>query len=124
MASKKGQAIKPDYLFSRLPSFVKNAEADKAGMDEDEIMLADMGESRGWHLLKDFIDLVVGDLDQINETAIASGADFEEIGRNTLVISLSKGIIKRIVDKVEDAKEARDKELDERARKPAGKSGK
>jgi hypothetical protein len=125
MAKKKvRQAIKPDVVFPSLPTFVRDAEADKKGMAEEEILLAKMAEGKGWQILREFINSVVADLDEINESAIANGVNFEELGRNTLVISLTKGIIKRIVDKVEDAKEARDKELDEQSRKPAGKSGK
>ena len=103
---RNNQAIKPDKIFFSLPSLVKQKLAEKKGVTDEEMALGAMSETSGWTVLKEIIDLAVKDLDKINEGAITSGAGFEEIGRNTVVINLAKGIIKQIVDKVLDAKEA------------------
>lgn len=119
MAKKVKPAIRPSSPFATLPTFVRDQQAQKKGVAEEEIILAGMAESKGWQIIEEFIDSILDDLDQVNEAAIASGAKFAEIGRNTLVISMTKGIIKKITDKVADAKEARDKELDDKAKEPA-----
>jgi hypothetical protein len=52
-------------------------------------------------------------LEKINEAAVAGGMSYEEIGRNTIVITQTKGIIQKIFNIVEDAKEALDKQAEE-----------
>jgi hypothetical protein len=49
---------------------------------------------------------LVAELDSLNDNAISQGMTYEELGKNTVVISLARGIIKRLWDKVADAKEA------------------
>ena len=65
-----------------------------------------MSITGGWGVLKGHVDGLLNDLDSLNDQAIESGAGFEEIGRNTLIINMTKGIIKRMLDKVEDAKDS------------------
>lgn len=103
--SRDQQAIRPDTYFSNLPSVIKDEEAKKKGTTEEERALMALSETMGWQILIGYIDDLVADLDRVNDRAIANGATLEEIGQNTMVISLAKGVIKRIVDKVADAKE-------------------
>jgi len=103
--AKDYQAVRPDKYFSSLPSVIKDEEAKKKGVTEEERALAALSESMGWNILTGYIDNLVDDLDDVSGRAISDGATFEEIGRNTLVINLAKGIIKKIMDKVTDAKE-------------------
>jgi len=104
---RDNQAIKPDKVFFNLPSLVKKDKvAKKKGATDEERALALLADTDGWGFLKKVIDRAIKDLDQINEQAIARGASREEIGENAIVISLAKGVIKQIVDKVQDAKEA------------------
>lgn len=103
MAVKK--AIKPEKLFFNLPTLVKDKEAEKKGVTVEERTLGALANSSGWQVLSEFIDNIVSDLDNVNEVAISQGASFAEIGRNTVVINLAKGVIKKIVDKVNDARE-------------------
>lgn len=103
--SKDYKAVRPDKYFSSLPSVIKDEEAKKKGTTEEERALMALSETFGWKILTEYIDRLVDDLDDVNNQAIANGATFEEIGRNTLVINLAKGVIKRIKDKVADAKE-------------------
>jgi len=103
--SRDSQAIRPDSYFSSMPSVIKDEEAKKKGTTEEERALMALSETMGWKILNEFIDHLVEDLDEVSSRAIAEGATFEEIGRNTLVVNLAKGIIKRVKDKVADAKE-------------------
>jgi hypothetical protein len=97
-------ALKPDVFFANMPSLV--TEAEKKGASTEEIQLATMAESAGWKVLKEFIGRLIEDLDNKNSVSIANGLGLEEIGLNTIVVTLAKETIKRIVNKVEDSREA------------------
>lgn len=97
-------AIKPDF-FSNFPIVEKDEERKKNPTDEEK-MLWGLSETSGWKILKGYIEEWMQELDAVNDMAIANGSTFEELGRNALVANLAKGIIKRIVNKVSDAKEA------------------
>jgi len=114
---RDNQAVRPDSYFSSLPNVIKDEEAKKKGTTEEERALMALSETMGWKILSEYIDRLVEDLDNVSGLAIADGATFEEIGRNTVVVNLAKGVIKRIKDKVADAKEICEAE-------PKGKSGK
>jgi hypothetical protein len=101
---KNNQSLKPEIF--HLPSMVEEKQLDKKGVTDEERHLYTLSKSAGWRILGEFIDRIKNDLDGLNDAAIEKGANFEEIGRNALVISLTKGVIKRIVNKVNDAKEA------------------
>ena len=45
-------------------------------------------------------------MESVNELAIANGGNFEEIGKNAVVVSLAKSKLKQILNKVDDAVEA------------------
>lgn len=105
---KKGEAIKPSF-FSTLPTLVKEAEAEKLGLTDEERHLYRLSQHAGWRVLRGFTEDLLGDLDRGTETAMAQGLPFEEIGRNAVVINLAKSIVKRILQKVDDAVEANEK---------------
>ena len=107
---KDSQAIRPGSFFEALPSVVKDIEARKKGLTPEEQEYFVLSQTAGWkQFLKD-ADLLMRDLDQGTATAMAQGLPFEEIGRNAVVIDLAKGIIKRLIEKVEDAREVVDGE--------------
>ena len=81
------KAVRPDKFFSSLPSIMRDEEAKKKGITEEERALATLSETLGWKILSEYIDYLIDDLDNVNDQAIANGATFEEIGRNTLVVS-------------------------------------
>lgn len=97
-------AIKPNYF--TIPSLQVDEEAKKRGITEEERQLHALSYTGGWKQLTDIKANILEELDQINEAAIARGASREEIGDNTIVISLVKGVIKQLWNKVEDAREA------------------
>ena len=99
-------ALRPDVFIGNLPSLVKQQEADKKGASTEEIQLAAMAESAGWTIFKEFVNEVKEELDQLNEQAIGAGKSKEEIGENAIVISLVKGVINKIINHIEDAKDS------------------
>lgn len=56
-----------------------------------------------WKTLRKHFDKSIYDLEMMNEQAIAAGLPFDEIGRNALVISQVKGVLRKIINVVEDA---------------------
>lgn len=103
MASKK-TAIKPDF-FAHFESLKRKAVAQKAGVSEEELALYHMSQSEGWQHFNKEVSRLLEEMDALNDAAITTSVTLEDIGRNTMVISLAKGIIKRLVNKVLDAKE-------------------
>jgi hypothetical protein len=99
-------ALRPDVFIGNLPSLVKQDQATKKGATTEEIQLAAMAESAGWMIFKEFVGQVKDELDQLNEQAIGQGKTKEEIGENAIVISLVKGVVNKLIFKVEDAKDA------------------
>ena len=95
-------AIRPDIFTSQLPTFIKEKKAEAKGISEEEQQLARISRSGGWKVLKEYME-------ELNEAAVEGGASFEQLGQNTLVITQTKGVLKKILNKVEDAREAVDK---------------
>ena len=98
----KKVAIKPEFR----PNIAKEEEIKTSGATDEEKALYSMSGSKGWTILKEYIDNQIEVLDNINEKAMEAGQNFEEIGKNTVVSNLAKAVIKRILNKVADAKEA------------------
>lgn len=103
----KGQAIRPGIF--NLQAFQTEDKTDEQVLSDEEKTLAHGSRTAFWKILKKHIDNVIEELDQINESAMESGLSLEEIGRNTVVVSQTKGVLRRIFLKVEDAKEAEEK---------------
>ena len=96
------QAIKPD-LFVNNFTFPKDQEALEKGASEDERSLYSLSRTVGWKILSEYIEEILTRLDYVNTQAIEKGASFEEIGKNTIIINQTKGIIEQIKNKVKDA---------------------
>lgn len=107
-------ALKPNF-FSQFPSIKQDEEARAKGATEEERLFYGMSNTAGWALFKELAGNLLEELDQSNDNAIAQGLPIEEIGKNAVVISLTKGIIRRLLNKVDDSKEAC-----ERSEQPAG----
>jgi hypothetical protein len=101
------QSLKPSFI--NLPSLVADKEAEKKGATDEERILYGGSKTAFWGVLKGIFEDAEKDLDNLNSVAIEKGAPFEEIGKNTVVVNLAKGIITRIKNKVEDAVEACEK---------------
>lgn len=97
-------ALRPE-VFS-LQGYIQDQKADQKGVSPEEQILATGASNPFWRTLKKHIDKELEALDAIQDTAIASGMPTEEIGRNAIVISQTKGVIKKIFNAVTDASEA------------------
>ena len=104
------QAIKPTTFINQVPTFIREKEADAKGLSEEEQQMASMSRTAGWKVLRKFIEQIMEEMDETNDLAIAQGADFEKLGQNALVISQTKQVLRKLLNKVEDAREAVDKQ--------------
>lgn len=102
------KAIRPGFFTTF--SVAKDEEAKTKGVTDEERMLYGLSQSAGWAILTQEIEQLLQEMDSMNDKAIEAGADYEELGKNTLVISLAKNVIRRIVNRVNDAKEACERE--------------
>jgi len=105
---KKTTAVKPNF-FNQFISLKEKELAKKAGVNEEELAYYSMSKTLGWKHFKNLANHLIEELDQLNEQAIAKGANYEELGKNTIVVSLTKGIIRRLLNKVEDIREVCEK---------------
>lgn len=98
------QAIRPDW-FNQFSLMKKDKEAEEKGASKEERALYTLSLTEGWEILEKYISQWKKELDELNNNAIAQGLSFEEIGKNTIIVNLAKGVIKNIEDKVNDARE-------------------
>lgn len=98
------EAIKPETF--NIQGFIQDKKADKKGVSAEEQVLATGANNPFWRALQKHVDNQLEQLDAIQDAAIASGMATEEIGRNAIVISQTKGVIKKIFNVVTDAVEA------------------
>lgn len=103
-------ALKPEIF--NIPSFIRE-EKDEEALTAEEKILAAGADTSFWKTLRRNFENAIETLDQINESAMANGMPVEEIGRNAIVISQVKGVLRKIVDQVQDAKEALENERGE-----------
>jgi hypothetical protein len=97
------KAIRPNFIN---PITTSEKVLEKKGASDEERTLFAMSKSGGWKVFKEIALRSLGELDELNRVAIANGAGYEELGRNTVVISSVKDIINHLINKVEDAKES------------------
>lgn len=97
-------AVKPNF-FTNL-DVVEDKQIDATQASEEEKALATLSRTKGWKILNLFIESQSRGLDKLNFEAVKSGASLEEIGRNTVVIAMAKGVISQIQNKVADAVDA------------------
>jgi hypothetical protein len=102
MVKDKG-ALRPEIF--NIKGFIDQKREDDEATVEEKILAAG-ADQIFWKTLKTYFDNSIQQLEQINESAIAGGMPLEEIGRNALVISQVKGVLRKIKNVVEDAQEA------------------
>jgi len=98
---KVNEALKPQFNVN----IAKDQEVKETGATDEERHLYHVSQTAGWRILETFIQEQIDELDNISEKAMEAGQNFEEIGKNTIVANLAKGVIKRILNKVKDARE-------------------
>jgi hypothetical protein len=105
MADNVSGALKPEIL--NIPNWIsKEKRTDIEELTQDEKVLASGSDNTFWRTLKRYFQDTINQLDQINDAAIANGMPMEEIGRNAIVISQVKGVLNKVINVVDDAKEA------------------
>lgn len=104
------KAIRPQF-YSNLPSVVKEKEIGK-GISDEERFLYSMSNTAGWKIFTEKKDALLKDMDTFQEASIANGATREVIGDNTIIISMVKGVLTALFNKVQDSKEACEQSTD------------
>ncbi len=103
-------AVRPSF-YSGLPDSINPAQrAEVVDIGDEERSLAALTNHTGWVVLNEFIEEQLKDLDEVTNAGMIQGLSLEDIGRNALVANLAKGIIRRIQQKVEDSREAVEKD--------------
>lgn len=106
MAKKDTTALRPEIF--NIKGFIDKKSGDDEFTVEEKILAAG-AENEFWKILKKHFNSSLEILENINEQAIANGMALDEIGRNALVISQVKGVLKKIINVVEDAHEQMEK---------------
>lgn len=110
MSEEGKQAIKPSFMTGLPIRADLSTGKPIENIGDEEKHLEALSRHSGWRVLETYIDDLMDELERITDAGMAQGLSLEEIGRNALVANLSKGMIRRIKEKVQDAKEAVDKE--------------
>lgn len=101
----KSQAIKPDQFFD-FRQIVEKAKGPKNKDVQKEYSLAALANNDGWKTLKEYINNLKEDIENLNKSMMERGASFEDIGRNAVVSQLARDLLRKIVQRVEDAAES------------------
>ncbi len=97
-------ALRPDFYFKTVPSLNKDEVVDdKVGITDNERALYALSKTAGWKVFCEYLETLSRELGETSKTIISGGASMEEIGRNTIVITLTQDIIDRAVNRVADA---------------------
>jgi hypothetical protein len=105
-------ALKPTIF--NVEAFKKDTEASKRGVTDEERDFYSMSQTRGWKLLVELKERVIKEMEDANKTQMANGMPFDEIGKNAVVINLAESIVDRLIDKVTDAQEACEADLNDK----------
>lgn len=104
---KDTKALRPgSFSFS---DFIKEDLQEGLDITEEEILFSKGRQTGFWKKLREHFDNEIRQLDQIQDNAIAAGATRDQIGENAVIISLTRGVLRRIINRVEDAREADEK---------------
>jgi hypothetical protein len=97
-------AIRPNYFneFANVEAILKVPK----GKDPEQEALLSLSNHSGWQVLKQYIERIMEELDNLTKTQMAQGVSFEEIGRSTVVKEITKDALRRIIQRVEDARES------------------
>jgi len=103
-------ALHPDVFadFHALKSIKEEKEAKKKGLDVETSALSYLSRTKGWAVLKEYIENLIKDLDNMVTVSMQQGMGFEEIGKRSLLSTLTKEALLKIKQKVDDSREAAD----------------
>lgn len=94
-------ALRPESFTMR--KFIEEEKEEHIEPTVEEGILAAGKDKIFWKTLKEHFEESVQQLEAINESAIAAGASREQIGENAVVISQVKGVLRKIINVVDDA---------------------
>lgn len=100
----KAQAIHPTF-FNDIRSMLKEKDNEPVEIKE-EGQLATMAQQKGWEHLKKYIEELIENLNLLTYRSMESGASYEEIGQKTIISQLTKEYLLKVIEKVENAKDA------------------
>ena len=106
------KALRPTIF--NIESFKKDTEAKKRGVSDEERDFYSLSQTRGWTLLVELKERVIKEMEEANKAQMANGLPFEEIGKNAVVINLAESIVDRLINKVNDSKEACEADIDDK----------
>lgn len=99
-------AIKPDFhSIKGVWEQQKNAELEKKGIDPQDAAFHTLSQMEVWQNLKSYIQTLKDGLDAQLTVAVDSGLSREDIGDRTIMVTLAKGLLNSIINKVEDSSE-------------------
>jgi len=109
----KNAAIKPEYFadIRQLRSLKTQDKIKEKGLDPEEGLLHALADTEGWKILKQFINDISDDLDDLTKVQMEKGATTSEIGATAVTVQLCKEILSKILNKVNDASETIEKEI-------------
>jgi len=96
-------ALKPTIF--NIEAFKKEENASPTVTDEERFLYT-LSKQKGWEVITEFKGRVFKELEEANRNAMSGGLPFEEIGKNAVVINLAESVVDRILNLVNDAKEA------------------
>jgi len=102
---KPQPAIRPDY-FADYKQVVEKSEPAPEQELVDEKFLHNLYEHDGFPVLKRYIDDLKTQVEQVSNQSMETGASFEEIGKNAVIVKLVQKYLDRVIEKVTDAYEA------------------
>ncbi len=103
------QAIKSDS-FVDFRKVIEKTKPPKDELDIAEKRFAHLAGTEDWKELKKYIDSLKESMNGLNKTMMEKGAEWEDIGKNAVIVQLANDLLSKIVTKVEDAKEAVEKQ--------------
>jgi len=105
------EALRPtNNFFSDFSSLGKSEEQKELpALKEEEEQLAHLARTDGWDLFTKIVNEYIDEMDGMVRSAMDAGAGFEEIGRKTAVKEITKDVLKKLVSRVEEAREASDR---------------
>jgi hypothetical protein len=98
---KVKSAIKSNY-FNEFANV--KALQESPGKDPDQQALNNLSMQTGWKVLKEYIERISQELDDMTRTQMTQGVSFEEIGRSTIIKEITKDVLRKIINKVEDSR--------------------
>jgi hypothetical protein len=98
-------ALKPDVFIS-FSDIGDEAPVEKKDQDPGDVALHAMQNTKGWTVLKEYINHLKQEMDLLVASLIADGRSFEDVGKVTVVSNLAKEKLDDIIRRVEDATDA------------------